>query len=120
VNTSGLYLGLYEQIREYAELVDEVLIALKKGTSLPSDTKRQQLGSVLVGLANSDTTDLVAHRVAIMLKSKASLDPAWLTVGQALTLPDADSSLIELLEGFAHSLEEEQKGAWAGMHGGLR
>ncbi len=33
----AMYSGVYEQIREYAELLDKVLIEIKGGTSSPLD-----------------------------------------------------------------------------------
>ena len=50
---TGLYAGLYEQIREHAELVDCVLIEIKSSTALNQGTvsePRVRLGTLLKNL----------------------------------------------------------------------
>ena len=39
---TGLYSGLYARVRQYAELLDEVIIRLKSGESTPTDPGRQR------------------------------------------------------------------------------
>jgi len=115
----GLYAGLYEQIREYAELVDGVLIALKEGKSSPSDTPRKELGRLLANLAENGGDDLSARRIAMILRSKTDFDPKWSEVGSALLSDKVDEKTVDLLENLAQSLEEDQAATVARMRGGI-
>ena len=46
----AMYSGVYEEIRDYAELLDKVLVELKGGTSSPQDESRRKLGQFLKSL----------------------------------------------------------------------
>ena len=117
----SLYAGLYEQIREYAELVDEVLIGLISETSLPHDVARQKLGKFLVNLAEKQPGDLLTQRMALTLRATANLDRSkYLSVGNALLSEKVDNSVIELLENLARTLEDKQVGVMAKMRGSIR
>ena len=50
----AMYSGVYEDIREYAELLDKVLIDLKGGNSSPNDAIRRKLADLLKSLLKID------------------------------------------------------------------
>jgi hypothetical protein len=121
MSEAGLYSGLYDQIREYAELLDTVLIGLKGGTSYPDDESRRKLSNFLTSLGSRRWTDLSTRLVAILLRDKSDVDEReWVRAGNALLSPEVDGSVIELLENLALSLEQEQVGAMARLRGSSR
>lgn len=121
MSDTSLYSGLYQQIREYAEMVDDVIIDLKEGTSSPSDAHRKELGELLVKLAGDRWDDLSTRLVALMLRDKGDIAQAeWARVGNALLSSKTDSSVVEPLEHLARSLEQEQAGVMERIRGWSR
>ena len=118
----SLYSGLYEQMREYAEHVDSVLIALKAGTSKPTDASRQKLAELLICLSADRCDDFSVQRLVVILRHKTGFDSKWPWVGHALLSITKGTSipLIESLENLARSLEDEQVRVVARMRGGMR
>jgi hypothetical protein len=121
MSEAGLYSGLYGQIREYAELLDNVLIGLKRGTSSPDDESRRRLGNFLISLGSDRWSDLPTRLIATLVRDKAEVEEReWSRAGNALLSPDVDAPLIELLEVLARSLEQEQAMAMARIRGSSR
>lgn len=116
----GLYSGLYEQIRECAELVDDVLVALKAGTSRPHDVERRRLGEFLQNLSSDRRDDFSAQRLVAILRSRASYQPNWQDLGRALLSETSSVALITSLESLARSLEDEEVNVTTRMRGGTR
>jgi hypothetical protein len=118
MSDTSFYSGLYQQIREYAELVDDVLIGLKEGTSSSSDASRQKLGEFLLNLANDCSDDLPTRLLVLVLQDKGGVASAeWSRIGNALLSSEVDNSVVEPLEKLACSLEQEQAGAMARIQG---
>jgi len=118
VSYSGLYSGLYVRVRDYAQLLDDVLIGLKTGTSSPSDERRKQLARLLLGTTTTPHSNLSAQILQIFLQTEATLDRRQLDdVGNALLSSEPTPNLIEKLEGFATALEQERAGILAKMRG---
>lgn len=112
----ALYSGVYEDIREYAELLDKVLIELKGGTSSPSDENRRKLGEFLRSLVTPRKGDLTMRLINILLRDNEELNPPELAeIGSRLESEVVDESVIEPLEKLAQSLEQEQAVAMARM-----
>ena len=121
MSEAGLYSGLYEQVREYAELLDTVLIGLKGGTSSPEDESRRKLSNFLMSLGSGHWSDLTTRLIAILLRDKADVDEReWDRAGKALLSSEVGGSVIDLLEKLALSLEQEQVGAMARIRGSSR
>jgi hypothetical protein len=116
----GLYSGLYEQIRECAELVDNVLIALKAGTSRPHDIERRKLGEFLQSLSSDCRDDFSAQRLVAILRCRTSPQPNWSELGRALVSDASSTTLIAPLENLALSLEDEEVNVTTRMRGGTR
>ena len=116
MNHIAMYSGVYEEVREYAELLDEVLIELKGGTSSPQDEGRKKLGQFLKRLVKPRKGDLTTRLFNILLRDNDELDPLELSrIGGLLMSTEADDAVIEPLEKLAKSLEQEQAVAMARM-----
>ncbi len=115
---SGLYSGLYSRIRNYAELLDDVLIGLKAGRSSPGDARRQKLAQLFLGTTASTPSNLSSQLFQIFLRAEQDLDQKQLTnIGRALLSRDVETGIIQQLEVFAHALENERAGMLARMRG---
>lgn len=118
MSDASLFSGLYQQIHEYAELLDSVLVNLKENTSSLEDKPRQELASFLLDLTNEQCRDLPVRLIALALRDNKEINLAELSdIGQALQSADIDESVIESLERLAQSLEQEQTGAMERMRG---
>jgi hypothetical protein len=112
----AMYSGVYDEIREYAELLDKVLMDLKGGTSGPQDENRQRLAELLTSLATPGAGDLSIRVISFLLRDDAGVDPAELAkIGKLLKATSADNSMIEPLERLAQSLQQEQAVTMARM-----
>jgi len=112
----AMHSGVYEDIREYAELLDKVLIDLKGGNSSPNDAIRRKLADLLKSLLTSQTGDLSMRMVNFLLRGTREIDPSELArIGELLESTQVDNSVIEPLERLAQSLEREQAVAMARM-----
>lgn len=116
MSNPGLYSSVYQQIREYAALVDMVLISLKENPE-SADTHREQLSRLLADLANPEQTDLSLRIVAIMFGSETGSRKTWQRLSQALRNTQFERTVIHDLEQFAQVLEEKQADALAKMRG---
>lgn len=121
MSNPGFYASIYEQIREYAELVDTVLISLKSGTSSPNDPKRQELGNLLITLSGETWDSLPTRMFALMLRGRHNTSQKkWAHLGKTLLTEQSDPSVIKDLEALAVALEQEQAGTINRMRGSLR
>lgn len=121
MSNPGLYASMYEQIREYAELVDTVLIGLKSGTSQPHDPSRQKLGNLLITLAGETWDSLPTRMIALMLRdTRKTNQQKWEQLGQALLAEELDPTFTKDLEDLAIALEHEQAGTITKMRGSIR
>ena len=120
MSNPGLYSSIYQMIREYAELVDAVLIGLKTNLSA-GDPQREQLAQRLSDLVGSDKTDLAVKMVALLLAEESEHNATkWTEMSQRLRASIATRSLIDDLEQFARDLEQLQVDALAKMRGWSR
>ncbi len=121
---TGLYAGLYEQIREHAELVDCVLIELKSNTSLPPNAvsePRTRLGVLLKKLGAEQELDLTSRLIGILLRDEAEATSRELIrAGNLLLTPGGGAEVTVFLERLARALEQGQAGAVARMRGSAR
>lgn len=112
----AMYSGMYEVIREHAELLDKVLIELKGGTGSPQDENRKRLGQFLKALVAPQKGDLSIRLMKVLLRDSDQIDTQELArIGGQLESRPVDSSVIEPLERLAQSLEQEQAVAMARM-----
>ena len=109
MSDAGLFSSVYQQIREYADILDRVLIELKDGSSQHTDENRQWLGRLFVDLANENYDDTSTRLVVLMLQGRVGIVESELRkVGEGLLSSTDVASLITPLEQFAQCLEQEQ------------
>ncbi len=114
----GLYSGLYSRVRQYAELLDEVIIRLKSGESRPTDPGRRRLAALLLEVEKSAPTDLSSQLLAVLVREQDAGRPGrWSEVGEALLSPNASPQVIERLERLANAIEHERAGMFSKMRG---
>jgi len=115
---TGLFSGLYSRVREYAELLDDVIIQLKSGRSTPSDPARQRLAKLLLALGKSSPADLSTQLLAALVKEQDGDRPGrWSEVGEALLGHEVTPRIIECLEALALTIEHERAGMLSKMRG---
>jgi hypothetical protein len=120
---TGLYAGLYEQIREHAELVDCVIIELKGSTSLSQSASepRIRLGTLLQNLGAEKDLNLATKLIGILLRDEAEASSRELvSFGSRLLEGDTSENVAAFLEKLARALEQGQAGAVARMRGSAR
>lgn len=115
---SGVHSGLYTRIRDYAELLDDVLINLKAGRSSPSDARRRQLAQLFLGTSVSASSSLSLQLLRVFLRDASEVDEQHLAeIGEALLSTNVGPNIVNRLEVFAKALENERAGTLAKMRG---
>lgn len=121
MSQTAIFSGMYEEVRDYAELLDKVLVELKGGISQPQDEKRKRLGQFLTELGSRNTRSLAVRLIGRLLRSEGQVTPQELaSIGNKLSVPitsPIDPEMISQLEELARSLEQEQAVAMARMRG---
>lgn len=121
MSQTAIFPGMYEEVRDYAELLDKVLVELKGGTGQPQDEKRKKLGQFLTELGSANTRSLAVRLISRLLRNEGQVTPQELAnIGGKLNAPEAaeiDQTMISQLEELARSLEQEQAVAMARMRG---
>lgn len=118
MNDTGLFSGIYEGIRNRADLLDRVLVQLKAGTSVPENSERRQLAAWLMSLADANTPDYSARMIRLLLRSqRQGLQQGWAEIGESLSSGQVETEVIDRLEELARALEREQVTALARLRG---
>ena len=121
MSQTAIFSGMYEEVRDYAELLDKVLVELKGGISQPQDEKRKRLGQFLTELGSRNTRSLAVRLIGRLLRSEGQVTPQELaSIGNRLSALEATSvepEMISQLEELARSLEQEQAVAMARLRG---
>lgn len=114
----GVHSSVYQRVRDYGQLVDDVLLSLRSGTSSPSDASRRRLGELLVGLGAPSPPNLPTAWLGMLIGgADVRARAEWATVGRALLSGSEDAHVIERLEQLARRLEEQRTEALAKMRG---
>ncbi|MFN8495655.1 MAG: hypothetical protein U0350_49140 [Caldilineaceae bacterium] len=113
----GLYSGLYETIRQWADLVDDVLVRLKAGSNLLEQPSYNALNKLFSNLASADPEeiDFSDQRVAAIVESKLGNKNIWIELSRSLTEPIRSTTAIPLLENVALCLAERHADTIAKM-----
>jgi hypothetical protein len=118
---TAIFPGTYQELRDYAELLDKVLVELKTGAGRSQDEKRRRLGQFLTELDDANIQSLAVRLISQLLRNEGQVTSQELAnIGGKLNSPGAaeiDQTMISQLEELARSLEREQAVAMAGMRG---
>lgn len=121
MSQTAMFSGMYEEVRDYAELLDKVLVEVKGGISQPQDEKRKKLSQFLTELGSLHPRNLAVRLISRLLRSEGHVTPQELaSIGARLRAPEPspiDPVMISQLEELARSLEQEQTVAMARMRG---
>src|ERR1700724_875453 len=102
---TGLHSGLYSQIREYAEILDQLLLDLKAGTPDAHTESRLKLGKLLASLGHSAGGDLRAELLASLLREAGRPTSARLAeIGREIVDRQSSPQLLNDLEQLARTL----------------
>lgn len=107
MNESGISPGFYTQLRDYAELLDSVLIQLKTGQGSSADPGRQQLSRLLTGTSTSVHEMLSARLFQTFVRDackKMSPD----ALGRSLLAETVRPDVLNALEELATCFEQER------------
>ena len=116
MSQTGLYAGVYDHLRGYAELVDKVLIQMKTGSASPDEDKLKSLRAFLELISGTSAEDVSGRLIRMLLADESEINLAdYGRIGRLLTSGEFDSSIIEPLEKLAMALEHEQAGVMARM-----
>lgn len=120
MSDTGMYSTRYEQLRDFAELLDEVLIDLNTRTSSPENPQRRKLAEMLLGAADRATLNMDTVHLAALLRANGqkSLEQ-WAQVGRELLTTEPATGAIKKLEALAFRLDERLTEAAAKMRGAV-
>lgn len=118
MSNPGIYSGIYKQVQELAELVDEVIIRLKENNSFKNDANRQKLSHILANLEPNKWDNLSTGLISIKLTGE-DLDnhPDWSRIGKVLSSDKSNQIIVDELESVAQILEQMQSDTLAKMRG---
>ena len=118
MSATGLYSSLYVQLREFGELLDEVLMELKGGGSLGNRSNVDALASRFEEIGAQKAVNLQAQMLRVVLQERMGESPGyWSNLGYRLRNERVDDELVAKLERTAAVLEHERAGAFAEMRG---
>jgi hypothetical protein len=114
----GLYTHLYEQLRDCAELIDQVIINLETSVQCSRNKEREALADLLRALQNAPSSNIDAALLANVLRGYRSTGAVnWALVADAIDKGEPTGSLITRLEELARVLELERADMHARMRG---
>jgi hypothetical protein len=120
MSQTAILSGMYDELREYAELLDQVLMELKERSSEHSEAQKK-LGRFLAEVASARTPSLTARLIGALMRREGHTAPDELgRIGARLNSQgseEIDPAAISKLEELARSLEQEQAVATARMRG---
>lgn len=118
MSDSGLYMHLYSQLRDCAELVDRVIIDLESGSGSAGTEDRRHLSQLLRALQEAPASTLSTTLLANVLReSRAAAAVKWDEVADAVERGDSAKPTMQRLEELARALESERAEMHARVHG---
>lgn len=119
MSQTAISFGIYEEVRDYAELLDNILIKINSSDHNDLESESRTLSRLLEEVGNSTTSNLTIRYVGLILNQ--NLRRNLVTVGKKINIKtpadSLDSSDLKILEEFARFLEEEQIHAAARIRG---
>ena len=105
----GLHSGLSEDLNRWANLTDEVLAAIRAGSSLHGNQSVDELKRLIRSIANQDeaTTDFSDLRIGNIVALELGKSFNWAKLGEGLDAPEISEASIESLDKLARCLSQE-------------
>ena len=114
----GLYTHLYVQLRDCAELIDQVIVDLETTAGTSGAKQREALSSLLRTLQSAPASNLSTTLLANVLReSRAAGKANWNEIADAIDRGDASKAVIGQLEELARALESERAEMHARIQG---
>ena len=114
----GLYTHLYIQLRDCAELIDQVIIHLETTAGSSGAKEREALASLLRTLQLAPASNLNATVLANVLRESRLAGKAnWNEIADAIDRGDASKAVIGQLEELARAVESERAEMHARIQG---
>lgn len=115
---SGLYTHLYAQLRDCAELIDNVIIDLESSGASAGMKEREVLSSLLRALQSAPSSNLNATLLSNVLRETRTAARAnWNEIADAIDKGEASQAVIGRLEELARALESERAEIHARIYG---
>ncbi len=123
MSQTAISVGMYEEVRDYAELLDDVLVRIKCANANELSAEKQKLGQFLEDIGDPATANLTARYMGLSLNGKnRNLRRDLPNIGRKLKGIEAAKQIemkdIRLLETLARLLDGEQMAAAARIRGG--
>jgi hypothetical protein len=114
----GLYTHLYIQLRDCAELIDQVIVQLETTAGSSHAKEREALASLLRTLQLAPASNLNATVLANVLRESRLAGKAnWNEIADAIDRGDASKAVIGQLEELARAVESERAEMHARIQG---
>ena len=114
----GVHSNVYQRVRDYGQLIDEVILGLSATTASRVDPSRRELGELLIGVAAVPPPDLRTAWLGMLIGgAEPSTREEWVGVGRALLSTTVDVDVVDKLRELARQLEERRTEALAKMRG---
>lgn len=121
MSQTAISFGIYEEVRDYAELLDNILISINNPAQNDLEENNQVISRFLEEVCDSATSNLTARYIGLLLNQKdQKLRRNLVSVGKKLgdrSIQSLDSKEMKFLDDFARFLEGEQIEAAARIRG---
>jgi hypothetical protein len=118
MSATGLYSGTYPAIRDFAELLDAVLVLLKANTWDASDERIKRVGQAFVRLGTPDASTPLDQVIgSVIVASSGTAMNQVVDLGKLLLAGAITPTIIDRLESIAASLESERASTFAKIRG---
>jgi hypothetical protein len=102
----GLYSGWYAQLREFSELVDEVLLNTLGQPEPGIETSRARLAQLFGSLGGTPPVEPKMMPLRIWMSRHIQLSPSqWQILADSVARSSSDGTVIETLEQVARQLD---------------
>lgn len=113
----GLYTHLYGQLRDCAELIDDVIVDLETAAGVGGARQRKVLSALLRALDSAPASDVSATLLwNVLRENKTQRRAGWSEIADAIDRGDASGEVIGRLEELARVLEVERAEMNSRMH----
>ena len=117
MSQTAISFGIYEEVRDYAELLDNILI--KINSSDCNNLESENIRRLLEEVGNSTTSNLTIRYIGLILNQnlRRNLVSVGKKINDQTSVNSLDSGDMKILEEFAKFLEDEQIHAAARIRG---